>query len=304
MENSCYRCDKKECSEKYKSQSTNIVTKKAKEYLGIDTHSARKQQISCCVGCISPPSRRILHNEGVFKRYEPLFLNYILANLHKAGLSDNINKKLNVGEENKKDRYDLLLTRSDNKINLLVEIDETSPHWNNQANFHQDREREKRFLEKYGNESHIIRIRVGDENNKIVSCVAKEDGYCYVDDKKLFEFNMNLVTKYITELFSNYKSIKHAYIDFSEKLGIRDFKKVFEQSKGKKNYIYDPRPDKKTSRENEEDSDMNDITEKMKKQTLKETKLPKLPKRCNYEDGRGQCRRDCEYRSKYCENHK
>lgn len=274
-----------------------MVTDKAQKHLGISTGNAKNKPIACCVGCISPLSKRTLHSENAFNRYEPQFLNYILSRLDDSGFN-NYNKTLNVQEEQIdengkiiKDRYDLLISR--NKNYLLVEIDETNPHWDNAKDFREDRKRETRFLNKY--DGSIIRLRVGDEGKKIVSCVAKKNGYCHVIDKRLFENNMDIVTNHIIQVFNGPKSIKHAYIDFSSDLGIRDFKQVFDQTPSK-NYVYDRRPDKEYNPMKKDI--MENLIQKVHHINIKE------PARCTHEDGRGRCKQDISGKSKFCAKHK
>jgi hypothetical protein len=229
MNSKCYRCNKNQCSQEYRADSTNPITSKAQKYLEITTSNAKKQRIKCCIKCISPASRDPLHKAEVFVKPENMFLNYIVDKLDRLITTEKSFNAVEITDRNpdKEDKYDLLISKG-NKY-MLVEVDE-SQHFK-QKQFHEDRKREKRFWAKYGANQHVIRIRVGDDGKeKQYSCVSRSGGTsggCRVTNNQMFAENMNSIVAHINKYFKNGNVVKHAYIEFFNSLGIQDFKKVF-----------------------------------------------------------------------------
>jgi hypothetical protein len=116
---------------------------------------------------------------------------------------------------------------------ILVEVDERQHFVKKQ--FHEDRNREKRFWFKYGNENAVIRIRVGDApGEEMYSCISRTGGRgggCSVKNSSMFSKNMNDIVKHIKDYFNKKNVIKHAYIEFFNNIGIQDFKKAFNHTK-------------------------------------------------------------------------
>ena len=225
----CYRCDKKtQCSQKYPADSTNPVTKKAQGILKIDTSNARKKQIQCCVACISPGSRMELHEREVFVKPENMFLNYIVSKVDKKikGLEKTFNVvEITQTNPDKKDKYDMTLSKGDKY--MLIETDEKQ-HFQSKL-FHEDRTREKRFWSNHP-DSPVLRIRVGDDTKAIEkanACIIRNRDKCSIIDQEKFNKNMTRVIDHIVSYFNGSNVIQHTYIEFFNRIGIQDFKKVF-----------------------------------------------------------------------------
>ena len=234
----CYRCGKKtQCSQRYRATSTNPVSTKAQGILKIDTSNAKKENIQCCVACISPGSRMELHKKEVFERPENLFLNYIVAKIDNeiTGLEKTFNvEEITQTNPDKKDKYDMLLSKG-NKY-MLVEVDEQQ-HFEKKK-FHEDRTREKRFWNTYGTQYPVLRIRVGDGKNnteKLNACIKRQRDKCSIIDQEKFNTNMSQVINHIVKYFNGSKVTQHAYIEFFNYTGIQDFKQVFEYTPAKAN---------------------------------------------------------------------
>jgi hypothetical protein len=218
----CVRCDK-----------TSIVNHIAKsEWANIKTGTHdKKKDINTCIECISPKSRVTVSDK--FKRYEYAFLNSIYHFLDEK--MPRITKETNTVNKDKT-RYDLLLsdgkTEKEAKFVILVEIDEKQ-HFN-KPGFIDGQMREDIFKNKYGKaKKFILRIRVSEDgkldNGEVCSsCInINSSKLVTISNKNRYNKNMKTVTDHITSVFSLKKpKILHAYINFSDDIGIRDFTKI------------------------------------------------------------------------------
>lgn len=118
----CYRCeDRVHITGLYPAQTDTYIVKNAQDFLKINTANPMGEKIACCIEHISPVSRKKLHEDNVFQRYEYQFLNYILysiKNLSTIKLKS-LNEQFPVNGKNR--RYDLYL--SDAKINGFPTVD-------------------------------------------------------------------------------------------------------------------------------------------------------------------------------------
>ena len=238
MDNKCYRCGtKNQCSQEYRADSSNPVNTKAQKILKINTSNARDKPIECCVQCISPGSRMKLHKREVFVKPENMFLNYIVSKVDKK-ITEGLTKTFNIEEitqtnPDKVDKYDMTLSKGNRYI--LVEIDEKQ-HFEKRK-FHEDRGREKRFWSNHPG-SPVLRIRVGDGTTKfekVNACIIRDRGKCSIVDQEKFNNNMIRVIDHIVSYLDGSNVIQHAYIEFFNRTGIQDFKKVFEYTPATKN---------------------------------------------------------------------
>jgi hypothetical protein len=231
MDNKCYRCNKTQCSQNYKAKTTSGVKDKVQTILKLKTSNAKGKKIECCVKCISPPSREPLHNAEVFSRPENMLINYIVDKLDS--LLETEKSYNSVEDTDEAEKYDLLIKYK--KRYLLVEIDEKE-HFK-EVQFFEDRSREKRFWENYGETHGVLRIRAGENPSKKVSqyaCISRKGGMgggCSVTNKNLFEENMNRIVKHIYKSLTSVKFIKHGYIELFNNIEIQDFKNTFQYEK-------------------------------------------------------------------------
>jgi hypothetical protein len=188
-----------------------------------NNQSMLKSLIKTCVGCTSPTSRRILHEENAFKRYEFQFLNMILYGLaNEYSIRDKYIVDLNRKNKSNNKRYDLMITSTvgnhEKPVTINVEIDEKQHLTTKQSK--QDRPKEKNFQKIHGENSYIFRIVVGEDTK--TNCVDKKNGKCSVTDKQRFDKNMKSVIQHIVNLLNLKDKCKACFIDFSTSNGIVD----------------------------------------------------------------------------------
>lgn len=213
----CIRCDKTAINDhKCKSYEINIHT--GESVLG--------KKISTCVGCISPESSQSL--SGEFRSYEFEILNSIFYYL-KISMPSLVYETNSKNSD--KTRYDLLIsdakTEKQAKNVVLVEIDEKQ-HFKPYG-IVDGALREEIFRNKYENaKKFILRIRVSEDgklDDETIgrSCFTKKNAKVSVIDVNKYNSNINHINWYISSVFSSNKPIKHAYINFSDNIGIRHF---------------------------------------------------------------------------------
>lgn len=300
MDNKCYRCNKNQCSQLYPALTSNSVNNKAQKILNIKTPNAIYEEIKCCVKCISPPSREPLHLAEVFARPENMLINYIVD---KLDILLETEKSYNVVEETDEgDKYDLLIKY--NKRYVLVEIDEKE-HFK-EIQFFEDRIREKRFWENYGESHGVLRIRAGENPTKKVSqyaCISRNGGSgggCSITNKNLFEENMNRIVKHIYKCLTSVKFIKHGYIELFNNIDIQDFKNTFHYEKSvsskPSSYKFEEYP-------NGLGLGMEKLTNKMKNIKIEEASLPN-PSSKRIDCVKPRCKEKTTSKTGFCTTHR
>jgi hypothetical protein len=296
MDNKCYRCGtKNQCSQEYPALTSNPVNSKTQKFLNINTSNAINRDIQCCVQCISPKSRMVLHNKEVFIKPENMFLNYIVDKLDKIIETEKSFNKAEITQTNpnKKDKYDLLVENS--KKYMLIEVDERQ-HFEKKK-FHEDRAREKRFWNKYGHGHAVIRLRVGDETT--YSCISRQGGKgggCSVSNQRMFNQNMNSVIAHIKNYFNNQNVVKHGYIEFFNTNGVQDFKNTFSYipstNKQESSYTYTKFP-----------NEVEKITNSMNNTKISNDSSPN-PESKRITCMKSRCREITTSKTGFCKNHR
>lgn len=298
MNNKCYRCNKNQCSQGYPALTSNSVNLKSQTILKLKTPDAEGKRIQCCVKCVSPPSREPLHIAEVFIRPENMLINYIVDKLDNLLETE---KSYNVVEDtDEAEKYDLLIRYR--KRYVLIEIDEKE-HFK-EVQFFEDRSREKRFWENYGETHGVLRIRAGENPTKKVSqyaCISRKGGMgggCSVTNKNLFEENMNRIVKHIYKCLTSVKFIKHGYIELFNNIEIQDFKNTFQYeksvSKKQSSYVFNEYP-------NGLGIGMENLTSKIKDRKIKEEKNPSSKKiNCVNQS----CKEKTTSKTGFCMNHR
>lgn len=209
----CVRCNKRSVSKTYTSTTTPVGEK-----------------IETCNLCTSPKSRKILDITKGFDRFEPHLLNIILL---EASMNKNIKYRTANAVNPDTTRYDLLLGNDENLSistkTLLVEVDE-SQHFD-LAGKYDGEIREEIFFRKFSNNGPgVLRIRVAedgklDDGNKCTPVLTKTGGYVCISNEKRYRSNIEKITDYIAKFFRQ-SSMKIAYINIADDVGIRDMTKL------------------------------------------------------------------------------
>jgi hypothetical protein len=272
--NECYRCGRRAHVVEYVPETDDpilarIATQRGMQNLSIpqansDPRIRQRLTTRSCIECISPTgSRRELHNNNEFSRYEHAIFNAIMDGIDNSAFKRRIKTydfdERTVNPENITKRYDLILTNSGRQgamsKKMNIEVDERAHYApNNLDKFIDDRQRDIAFLmenRNQGGEGHrqyrvntaaksatILRIRVSepaaintrDKGNPNVYALRKEinnndEQTVHVNNRELFDDNIGRIVKHIGRFFTEDGDFNAiGYINLVNDRGIRGWR--------------------------------------------------------------------------------